>query len=121
MDRIVERFADLDAREAALRESVKSMVKDAVRAERARRAELDVTSAVVETHPLRRGFHYSKAHGRSGMGEEDEYGLLPASVGLEDLARVHLVRRGEVVGSVDADRIEEAVERFAEAAPCPVP
>ena len=115
MDRLAASLSELDARESALRERIKLMVREAVRDERARRLDLDVTSAVVETRPLAHGFHYSLAFGRSGMGDEDEYGFLPGTVAVDDLVRVHLVRRGEVVDTLAADMIDEAVARFSEA------
>lgn len=76
------------------------------RGERARMAEerkgLEFTSAVIRTRAIAPGLHYSREHGSSGMGEEDEYGLFPGQVTLADIEEVLLVRDGNVVRSCDA-------------------
>lgn len=76
------------------------------------REGLPFTSAILETVPLSHGFHYSKAFGGSGMGDEDEFGFYPESVALSDLTRIHVVRLGAVVETLPIDAINEVVERL---------
>lgn len=78
----------------------------------AERVTLPFTSVVLETVPLSHGFHYSKAHGDSGLDEEDEFGFYPESVGLGDLTRIHLVKLGKVIETLPASEIDEVVERL---------
>lgn len=61
------------------------------------REAMSFTSAVIETRPIGLGFHFSEAFGRSGMGNEDEYGLFPGQVRAEDIASVRWVKDGSIV------------------------
>lgn len=69
----------------------------------------EFTSAVLRTRPISPGLHYSLEHGRTGMGEEDEYGLFPRQVVLSDIEEVLLVRDCEVVRSCALDEAAAAL------------
>lgn len=60
------------------------------------------SSAVIKTVPIVMGFHYSPEHGRTGMIGEDEYGLFPGQVRIEDLAEVMWVKNGKIVDVINA-------------------
>lgn len=66
------------------------------------RKEAEFTSAVIRTLPIGPSLHYSVEHGRTGMGGEDEYGLFPGQVKLEDVAEVMLVRNGKAFRRLEA-------------------
>lgn len=58
--------------------------------------KLPYTSAILETKPLRGGFHYSKNHGLSGMGDEDEFGFPPNAVKWSDITKVYLIKNKKI-------------------------
>lgn len=83
------------------------------REERRRLAEelkdAEFTSAVIRTRAVAPGLHYSREHGSSGMGEEDEYALFPRQVKLPDVEEVLLVRNGRIVRSCAVPEACEAL------------
>lgn len=54
------------------------------------------TSAVIETYPITGGLHYSKQHGFSGMGNEDEYGFPSGAVTASDIHQIFWVKDGQI-------------------------
>ncbi len=66
-----------------------------------KRSLYPITSAVIVTKPIRGGLHYSKAWGKSGMGENDEYGFRSAQVKFNDIASILLVKDMKVIGKLD--------------------
>ncbi|HEY0204666.1 MAG TPA: hypothetical protein VGC15_11010 [Acetobacteraceae bacterium] len=75
------------------------------------------TSAILETHPLDGGLHYSAAHGMSGMSG-DEFGFPDGFVRGADVARVHLVSGGQIVRTAG---LEELTAEMAPAPPAATP
>lgn len=76
------------------------------------RAGQEVTSAVIETRPIKGGLHYSKAHGKSGMGDDDEYGFAPNQVTTDDITRVHWVKNKAVIGTTPISELGLALQRL---------
>ena len=73
---------------------------------RAKWGKSPYSSAVIVTKPVGGGLHYSHEHGKSGMGQEDEYGFLPGRVTWEDIDKVILMKAGQPVKTVSYDEAE---------------
>jgi hypothetical protein len=69
------------------------------------------TSAVIETHPMLGGLHYSHRHGGSGMGETDEYGFPSGEVTWNDITRIHLVKNREVIDTIFAFELGDVLKK----------
>lgn len=70
---------------------------------RVRMESAPFSSAVLRTSPVTIALHYSHEHGRSGMGEEDEYGVFPGQVKAGDIVDVTLVKDGTLLDTVTLD------------------
>lgn len=119
LESICQSLHSHDVRTRVLREHYALQERDWIRAEHQRRESYPFTSAIVQTRPLSHGYHYSKAHGLSGMGDEDEYGFHPDSVSADDIDRIHLVRDSRIIRTEGGPMLSEIAEEFAESLRAP--
>ena len=103
LEALRKKIRAVDAEMESLRQRYTAMERDWVAEEMERREHYPFTSAIIETVPLSHGYHYSEAHGKSGMGAQDEYGFVPESVSVGDIARIHCIAEGKIVRKVDPD------------------
>jgi len=94
----------------SLRERWRAKHKEKWTALDARNQESAFTSAVLQTRPISGGAHYSKQHGGSGMGPNDEYGFHPGDVTFDDIAKVYLVKNGKVVAELSPEQAEQKID-----------
>ena len=92
-------------------QAFKAMVRAEIAALDAVIDPLPYTHAVIETRPVGPGLHYSLEHGKTAMNGEDEFGLFPGQVTVDDIVAVHWAREFGLVGSCSLD---EAAERLME-------
>ncbi len=72
---------------------------------KARLVPLKVSSAVIVTKPIKGGIHYSKSFGKSGM-TQDEYGFESGQITLDDIDKILLVKKGQVIGEMTPEELE---------------
>lgn len=109
-----------DERRSELESRFNDMKKEWIDAELVRRQNYPFTSAIIETKPIKHGYHYSEKHGRSAMGEMDEYGFVSNSVSLDQIQRVHCFKDGKLIRKVepaDLRMLAEEIEFLLEAEP----
>lgn len=109
---LVKERQALRDRLVGLSDRFRTTVRATMRDMTAAREGMKITSAVLETRPIAGGLHYSKRHGQSGMGEDDEYGFPPDQVTLRDIRRIHWVKDGKVIETTSADTLADDLERF---------
>jgi hypothetical protein len=92
---------DIDKIQNAFRAILKLKLEE----EHQKNEERPFTCAVLETRPIMGDRHYSKNHegGRSGMGDEDEYGFNSGQVRLTDVVAIHLRKNREHLKTVLPD------------------
>jgi len=77
-----------------------------------RNKSLEFTSAVIRTCRVGLGYHYSTEHGRTGMNGEDEYGLFPGQVRVEDIEEVLWVKDLQVAARTSVDEARVVLARL---------
>jgi hypothetical protein len=70
------------------------------------------TSAIIETYPVTGGLHYSKKHGQSGMGDEDEYGFASGQIKLSDIHQIFWVKNKTVERVTSVKDAEEIIKQL---------
>jgi len=106
------RLRDFSSARARLRDELDENFHGKVSERKAEKEALTFSSALIETKPIGLGFHFSKSFGGSGMGEEDEYGLFPGQVRIQDIKSVLWVKNGTVVDETSCDAASEVMERL---------
>lgn len=107
-----EKRRALNDRIEALRKTYREQHRALQVALKDKQASLPVSSVVLETKPLAGALHYSKSHGRSGMGEEDEYGFPSGRVTLNDVTKIHLVKNGTVIKAITPDQLRNLLDQL---------
>lgn len=110
--KIFERLNDLDDAVRDVRNRYLDLHRETTEEIARENKALTYSSAVIETVPITHGFHYSNSFGKSGMGEEDEYGLFPNQVTEDDIVRVHWVKENVVLRTTDLDGTREVIEQI---------
>jgi len=109
---IFERLSDLEEAVEDVRNRYLALHRETTEEIARENKALTYSSAVIETVPITHGFHYSNTFGKSGMGEEDEYGLFPNQVTEDDIVRVHWVKDNVVIHTTDLEGARVIMENI---------
>jgi hypothetical protein len=110
--KIFEKMSDLEDAVDGVRNRYLDLHRETTEEIARENKALTYSSAVIETVPITHGFHYSNSFGKSGMGEEDEYGLFPNQVTEDDIVRVHWVKDNVVLRTTDLEGAREIMEQI---------
>ena len=77
------------------------------------RERMTYTSCVIETTPVKLGFRYScEDGGRTGMNGDNEYGLFPGQVTVDQIVALHWVKDGEIVHKTSFDEVSDILAQL---------